>query len=71
VQKEGTSELLGISEAARRLALRESTLRSWILKKRIAKVRVGERAIRIPAGEVERIIRDGFVPAMRGELLDK
>lgn len=60
------TELLTVPEAARRLALKESTLRAWLLTRRIAKVRVGARAVRVPLAEIERIIREGFIPA-RGE----
>jgi excisionase family DNA binding protein len=56
--------LLRVSEAAQMLGLHQSTLRSWILRRRhLAVVRVGTRAIRIPLAEVERLIREGFVPA--------
>jgi len=55
--------LLTVPEAAARLALRESTVRAWILRRRISKVRVGRRAVRVPAAEIERLIREGTVPA--------
>ena len=59
-------QLLTVPEAAARLALKESTVRAWLLTRRISKVRVGRRAVRIPTAEIERLIRDGTVPA-RGE----
>ena len=63
MQRENSSELLTVPEAARRLALRESTVRAWLLRRRISKVRVGRRAVRVPAAEIERLIREGTVPA--------
>jgi excisionase family DNA binding protein len=60
-----TKQLLTVSEAAARLRLRETTIRSWVLTRRIGRVRVGRRAIRIPMEEVERLIREGNMPARR------
>ena len=57
--------LLTVPEAAARLGLRESTIRAWVLARRIGRVRIGRRAIRIPAEEVERLIREGGEPAQR------
>lgn len=60
---EREQQLLRVSEAARLLALREPTLRAWLRARRIGRVRVGRRSIRIPASEVERVIREGSIPA--------
>lgn len=59
-------KLLRAGEFADRLGLRVSTVRAWILHRRIRVVRVGKRAIRIPASEVGKIIEAGTIPA-RGE----
>lgn len=56
-------ELLRIEEFASQLNIKPSTARAWLLRRRIMKVRIGRRAIRIPASEVDRIIREGIVPA--------
>jgi len=56
-------KLLRVSDGARELALKESTLRAWILSRRIRVVRIGRRAIRIPMSEVVRLIEEGTVPA--------
>ncbi len=61
--KIGNGRLLRVSEAAELLAVRESTIRAWLLHRKLSKVRVGARAVRIPATEVERIITEGTVPA--------
>jgi excisionase family DNA binding protein len=54
--------LLRVEEAADLLAIKPSTVRAWLLRRRIGKVRVGRRAVRIPAGEVEQIIAEGIIP---------
>jgi len=61
--KEIISRLLRVPEFAERVGLRPSTVRSWILHRRISYVRVGPRAIRIPETEAQRLLAVGFVPA--------
>jgi excisionase family DNA binding protein len=61
-------QLLTVPEAAARLGLRESTIRSWVLARRIGRVRIGRRSIRIPVEEVERLIQEGSEPARRKPL---
>jgi excisionase family DNA binding protein len=56
-------KLLRASEAAELLAVKESTIRAWLLRRKIGIVRVGARAVRIPASEVERLISEGSIPA--------
>lgn len=56
-------ELLRVAEFAARLNIKPSTARAWLLRRRIAKVRVSARAIRIPASEVERLVAEGTIPA--------
>jgi len=51
-------KLLTVSEAAERLALKRSTLYSWVFERRIRFVRLGRRAIRIMASDVEKFIQD-------------
>jgi excisionase family DNA binding protein len=55
--------LLRVEEAADLLAVKPSTVRAWLLKRRIGSLRIGGRAVRIPAGEIERIIAEGTIPA--------
>lgn len=60
----GTGDrLLRVSEAAEILAVKESTVRAWVLHRRIEAVRVGRRAIRIPSSAVQKIIEAGTIPA--------
>jgi len=56
-------QLLRISEVAELLAVKESTIRAWLLARRLPRVRVGRRAVRVPLAEVERIIAEGTIPA--------
>jgi excisionase family DNA binding protein len=55
--------LLRVEEAADLLAVKPSTVRAWLLRRRIGKVRIGLRAVRVPAREIERIISEGTIPA--------
>jgi len=55
-------KLLRVTEVAERLGLRASTIRAWILQRRIEAVRVGRRAIRVPSSAVQRIIEVGVIP---------
>ena len=61
--KRTLGEFLRVEEFAARLNIKPSTARAWLLRRRIAKIRVGSRAIRIPASEVDRIIAEGTIPA--------
>ena len=54
--------MLTVAETARRLGLRESTIRAWVAQRRIGVVRLG-RAVRIPLEEIERLVAEGSVPA--------
>ena len=56
-------QLLSVVEAAEALGLKTATIRAWVLRRKIAYVRVGSRAIRIPVEEISRLIEAGFVPA--------
>ena len=54
---------LSPAEVGERLGLKAVTIRSWIARRKIASVRIGERALRIPLSEVDRLIEAGFTPA--------
>jgi excisionase family DNA binding protein len=56
-------ELLTTAEVATRLTMKESTIRAWLLARRLSHVRIGRRAVRIPVREVERIIEEGTIAA--------
>ncbi len=54
--------LLTVKEVAERLGLQESTIRTWLAKGRLPKVRCG-RAVRVPAGAVQDFVHRNTVPA--------
>jgi excisionase family DNA binding protein len=55
-------KLLSVREAAERLALRESTIRAWLLFRKLPKIKVG-RAVRIPEEAISRLIEENTTPA--------
>jgi excisionase family DNA binding protein len=61
VTEKVTCSLLTVEEAAQQLALKASTIRAWLLMRRIGCVKLG-RAVRIPRTEVERLIQEGAIP---------
>jgi excisionase family DNA binding protein len=56
------SELLTLPEASALLRLKVSTLRAWVLRRRIPYVKVG-RLVRVRRADVERLIAASVVPA--------
>jgi excisionase family DNA binding protein len=58
--------MLSVPEAAQALGLRESTIRAWLLRRKISFVKLSSRCVRISRAEVDRLIRENTVPA-RGE----
>jgi len=58
-----TTELLRVEEAAAFLNMKASTIRAWVLRRKLPHVRVGARAVRIPREALERLIVEGTVPA--------
>ena len=57
------SGLLRVEEAAQLLNVRPSTIRAWLLRRKLPKVRVGDRAVRIPLEALEKLITENTVPA--------
>lgn len=63
MEKNKSSRLLTVAEAAQRLSVKPSTIRSWILKRqKIDVVKVG-RCVRITEESVERFINENKIPA--------
>jgi excisionase family DNA binding protein len=56
-------KLLTVQEAADQLGLKTSTIRLWIALRRLPSVRLGTRAIRIPADAIEALVARGYTPA--------
>ena len=57
------SQLLTVEETANRLGLKTATIRRRILERKIDYVKNG-RSVRIPVETVERMIAQGFRPAI-------
>jgi excisionase family DNA binding protein len=51
-------DLLTVKEAAQLLTIKESTLRDWVLRKKLPIVRVGEKLIRIRRAELLKLLVD-------------
>ena len=56
------SRLLTVDEAADRLGLKPSTIRAWILRRKLGFTKVGAKAVRVPEAEIDRLAQAGFVP---------
>ena len=57
------SQLLTVEEVANRLGLKAATIRRRILERKIDYVKNG-RSVRIPVETVERMINQGYRPAL-------
>lgn len=61
------SDLMLVHEAARFLRLRPSTVRAWILHRRLPYVKLGGRVC-IRRADLEALLEQSLVPAMSNEL---
>lgn len=59
-----------VNEFAAEVNVTPACVRRWILTRKIAYVKIGGRAVRIPATEVDRLVSDGLHPA-RTNLFDR
>jgi excisionase family DNA binding protein len=59
--------LLDVAEAARLLSIQPRTLYQWAYQRRVPVVKLG-RALRFRESDVQRLIRDGYRPALRSPL---
>ena len=62
VGEQASPQLLDIATFARMVSMSTIWARRQIRQRQISAVRMGSRAIRIPAGEVQRLIANGLVP---------
>ncbi len=60
---QNTPRLLRVEEAAALLNVKPSTIRAWLLRRKLPRVRIGARAVRIPLEAIEALIEAGTVPA--------
>ena len=58
-----TPKLLTVPEFATALSIRPKTVWAWIGARKIATHRIS-RCVRIPASEVQRLLDEGFTPAL-------
>jgi excisionase family DNA binding protein len=63
---ESPGRLLTVRQGKEITGLSTVTMYRWIAERRIACVRLGSRALRIPESEIRRLISDGLVPARPG-----
>jgi excisionase family DNA binding protein len=54
--------LLTIREAAQRIGMRESTLRAWVLHRKLVYYKIN-RGVRIDESDLERMIEQARIPA--------
>lgn len=57
------ADMLSVKEAAERLGVKASTIRSWVWKRQIEFVKIS-RSVRIPEKVIERLIHSGTKPAL-------
>ncbi len=58
-------DLLTVKQAASILGLQESTIRKWVLSRRMGVVRLG-RSVRLRRDEVESLIKKNYVSPIGG-----
>jgi excisionase family DNA binding protein len=62
MRRERALNLMRVEEAADFLNVQPSTIRAWLLRRKLPKVRVGDRAVRIPREALEKLIAENTVP---------
>lgn len=60
---ESKEKLLKIAEFADQARKQPSTVRSWVLKRKVKYVKLG-RSVLIPESEFRRLVEEGTVPAL-------
>jgi excisionase family DNA binding protein len=58
--------LISVEEAARRLGLKQVTIRLWVACRKMTSVKLGRRVL-IPESEIDRLIKQGLRPARLGD----
>lgn len=57
------NELFRVEEAAEFLNVKPSTIRAWLLRRKLPAVKVGARCVRIPRRALEQLVNENTVPA--------
>ena len=65
MQRELALRLLRVEEAAQFLNVKPSTIRAWLLRRKLPCVRVSQRAVRIPLDALEQLVSQNTIPARR------
>jgi excisionase family DNA binding protein len=55
--------MLTITQTSEALGIKESTVRAWLMRRKIGCVRLSPRCVRVPLEEVERMINEHTIPA--------
>jgi len=55
--------LLRVEEAAEYLNVKPSTIRAWLLRRKLPFVRVGARAVRVPLAALDKLVSGNTIPA--------
>lgn len=55
--------LLRVEEAAEYLNVKPSTIRAWLLRRKLPRVRVGVRAVRVRLEALEKLVSNNVIPA--------
>ena len=55
-------DLLTVSQAAETLNLKPSTIRAWLLRRKLPRVNCG-RAVRIPSDAILKFVEENTIPA--------
>jgi excisionase family DNA binding protein len=56
--------LLTVDQTADRFGVKVSTIRRWLVLRKIAQIKLSRRAVRVSETEVERLIRENTIPAL-------
>jgi excisionase family DNA binding protein len=62
VREQYVRGMLTVEQAAEELGIKESTVRAWLLRRKLECVRLSTRCVRIPASEISRLIDEHRVP---------
>jgi excisionase family DNA binding protein len=63
MSKEKVVDLLRVEQAADFLNVQPSTIGAWLLRRKLPKVRIGDRCVRIPRSALEKLVAENTVPA--------